>query len=150
MHDQGRGEPLDGDEVRAAAHFRSALQRFLKRSEQVTLGVGLTARRYQLLLAVKAAPNEQVAVTSLARRLHIAETTAVELVSRAAEAGLVQRVASPTDARVSLVRLTEEGERRFARAFAALREDRAELSRAFREVDRAFRASVRTRADPPE
>ena len=150
MHDPGRGEPLENDEVRAAAHFRSALQRFVKRSEQVTLGVGLTAQRYQLLLMIKAAQNEQATVTSLARTLHIAETTAVELVTRAAEAGLVQRVASPTDGRVSLVRLTEEGERRFARAFTALREERAEISRTFREVDRAFRASVRARADPPE
>ena len=57
MHDRGRGEPLDGGEVRAAAHFRSALQRFLKRSEQVTLGVGLTAQRYQLLLAVREIAN---------------------------------------------------------------------------------------------
>jgi DNA-binding MarR family transcriptional regulator len=137
-------------EVRAAAHFRSALQRFLKRSEKVTRGVGLTQQRYQLLLMVKAGSSEGTSVTALARRLEIAQTTAVELVSRAADAGLVERRASPTDARVSLVRLTEEGERRFARAFTALREERAELARAFREVDRAYRATVRPRADPPE
>jgi DNA-binding MarR family transcriptional regulator len=137
-------------EVRAAARFRSALQRFLKRSEQVTRGVGLTQQRYQLLLMVKAGSTEGTSVTALARRLEIAQTTAVELVSRAADAGLVERRTSPTDARVSLVRLTEEGERRFARAFTALAEERAELARAFGEVDRAFRATVRPRPDPPE
>jgi len=137
-------------EIQAAAHFRAALQHFLKRSEQVTRGVGLTQQRYQLLLMVKAGSTEGTSVTALARRLEIAQTTAVELVSRAADAGLVERRASPTDARVALVRLTEEGERRFARAFTALREERAELARAFVDVGRAFRATVRPRVDPPE
>src|SRR5690242_8123978 len=143
-------DALDMAEVRAAAHFRSALQRFLKRSEQVTRGVGLTGQPYQLLLMVKAGPTEGTSVTALAHRLGIAQTTAVELVSRAADAGLCERRASPNDARVSLVRLTEEGEQRFARAFTALHDERGELARAFREVDRAFRATVRPRTDPPE
>jgi hypothetical protein len=39
--------------------------------------------------------------------------------------------------------LTAEGERRLMRAFDALREDRAALAEAFREVDARFRAATR-------
>jgi len=135
------------EELRGAAEFRSALQRFQKRTDEITREAGLTVPRYQLLLMIKASPNEESTVTQLSRRLHLGDSTAVELVSRAAVLGLVERHRSSTDRRVVLVRLTEEGNRRLLRAFEALRAERASLAKTFREVERAFRGVARARSE---
>ena len=90
---------------------------------------GLTPQRYLLLLMIKGAPGgaEQSTVTELARRLQLAQSTVTELVSRAEEAGLVEREASQTDARVAHLRLTPEGERRLLLSFTQLATERAQL-----------------------
>ena len=63
------------------------------------------------------------------------ETTVTELVKRAEEAGLVERRGVPDDRRVSLLQLTEEGERRLMEAFTGLRGDRETLAAALTELD---------------
>jgi len=117
------------DDVIAAADFRAALRRFLRRSERVARQSGLTPQRYLLLLMIKGAPGgaEQSTVTELAGRLQLAQSTVTELVSRAEEAGLVEREASQTDARVAHLRLTPEGERRLLLSFTQLATERAQL-----------------------
>ena len=117
------------DDVIAAADFRAALRRFLRRSERVARQSGLTPQRYLLLLMIKGAPGgaEQSTVTELAGRLQLAQSTVTELVSRAEEAGLVEREASQTDARVAHLRLTPEGERRLLLSFTQLETERTQL-----------------------
>ena len=75
---------------------------------------GLTPQRYLLLLMIKGAPDrsQRSTVTDLAERLQLAQSTVTELVTRSVEAGLVERENSQADARVTYLRLTEEGERR--------------------------------------
>jgi DNA-binding MarR family transcriptional regulator len=63
-----------------------------------------------------------------------------ELVKRAEEAGLLARVRSSRDARVSLLRLTSEGERRLFQVFDALRDDRADFAEAFHLLRRRLDA----------
>jgi len=120
---------VEVDDVIAVADFRAALRRFLRRSERVARRSGLTPQRYLLLLMIKGAPNgsEQSTVTELSERLQLAQSTVTELVSRAEEAGLVQREVSPTDARVAHLRLTAEGERRLMLSFTQLETERAQL-----------------------
>jgi DNA-binding MarR family transcriptional regulator len=117
------------DEYVRVAEFRSALRRFLRRSEKVARASGLTPQRYLLLLMIKGAPDrrEQSTVTELAERLQLAQSTVTELVSRAEEAGLVTRQPSGLDGRVAHVRLTDEGERRLAQAFTGLEAERRHL-----------------------
>lgn len=117
------------DEYVRVAEFRSALRRFLRRSEKVARASGLTPQRYLLLLMIKGAPEgrEQSTVTELADRLQLAQSTVTELVSRAEEAGLVRREPSGLDGRVAHVRLTDEGERRLAQAFTGLEAERRYL-----------------------
>jgi len=134
-------EPRDVDTaavVRVAA-FRAALRSFLRTSEQTARASGLTPQRYLLLLMVKGAPDgsEQTTVTELATRLQLGQSTVTELVKRAERAGLIERERSATDGRVAHVRLTVEGERRLARSFTALTEERRELRRIFAKLDRA-------------
>lgn len=121
------------DEYLRVAEFRSALRRFLRRSEQAARRFGLTPQRYLLLLMIKGAPSgDQLStVTELSDRLQLAQSTVTELVGRAEEAGLVARTQSADDARVALLRLTAEGERRLDHVFDELEADRQQLLETF-------------------
>ena len=128
---------LETSRVVEVAEFREALRRFLRQSERVARQSGLTPQRHLLLLMIKGASDgsEQSTVTELADRLQLAQSTVTELVSRAEEAGLVERTQSQTDARVAHLRLTPEGERRLERSFTGLGTERAQLRDAFAHLD---------------
>jgi DNA-binding MarR family transcriptional regulator len=119
------------------ADFREALRRFLRTSERVARQSGLTPQRYLLLLMIKGARDgsEKSTVTELAERLQLAQSTVTELVSRAEDAGLVEREQSQSDARVAHLRLTPQGEDRLERSFTALATERAQLREAFAHLD---------------
>jgi DNA-binding MarR family transcriptional regulator len=123
-------------EVVHVANFRAALRAFQHETERVARRNGLTPQRYLLLLMVKGAADggEQTTVTELAERLKLAQSTVTELVKRAESAGLVEREQSEADARVAHIRLTAEGERRFARVFNGLEAEREQLRDAFAEL----------------
>ena len=124
-------------DVVAVAEFRAALRRFLRTTERVARRSGLTPQRYLLLLMIKGAPDgsEQSTVTELAERLQLAQSTVTELVSRAIDTGLIDREQSVLDARVAHLRLTDEGERRLARAFTTLAAERSNVRQAFAHLD---------------
>jgi DNA-binding MarR family transcriptional regulator len=128
---------IETSRVIEVADFREALRRFLRQSERVARRSGLTPQRHLLLLMIKGARDgsEKSTVTELADRLQLAQSTVTELVSRAEEAGLVEREQSQTDARVAHLRVTAEGERRLEESFTALATERAQLREAFRHLD---------------
>jgi DNA-binding MarR family transcriptional regulator len=128
---------LETSQAVEVAEFRAALRRFLRQSERIARRSGLTPQRHLLLLMIKGAPDgaERSTVTELAQRLQLAQSTVTELVSRAEEAGLVEREQSQTDARVAYLRLTAEGERRLELAFTGLDTERAQLRSAFAHLD---------------
>jgi DNA-binding MarR family transcriptional regulator len=130
---------IETSRVIEVADFREALRRFLRQSERVARRSGLTPQRHLLLLMIKGARDgsEKSTVTELAERLQLAQSTVTELVSRAEEAGLVEREQSQTDARVAHLRVTPEGERRLEESFTALATERAQLREAFRHLDDA-------------
>ena len=133
------GERLNAEAAIGGAEFRAALRRFLRRSERIARSSGLTPQRYLLLLMIKGAPDgsEQSTVTELAERLQLAQSTVTELVRRAEEVGLVERETSAVDGRVAYLRLTEEGERRLAKAVARLTGERDALRATFVQLDEA-------------
>jgi DNA-binding MarR family transcriptional regulator len=120
------------------AAFRAALRSFLRETELVARASGLTPQRYLLLLMIKGAPDgsERATVTDLVERLGLAQSTVTELVNRAEEAGIIERVPSDADGRVVHVGLTAEGERLLAAAFTRLDVERAQLREAFEELER--------------
>lgn len=92
--------------------FRSSLRRFQRWSEDQARAAGLTHVQHQLLVAVKGHPGtEPPTVGDLAGYLLLRHHSTVELVDRAAVAGLVRRVPDDRDARVVRVRLTPKGDR---------------------------------------
>jgi DNA-binding MarR family transcriptional regulator len=125
------------DDVIAVADFRAALRSFLRQSERVARRSGLTPQRYLLLLMIKGAADgsEQSTITELTDRMKLAQSTVTELVSRAEEAGLIEREQSDDDARIAHLRVTAEGERRLAKVFTHLDVEREQLREAFGELD---------------
>lgn len=117
------------DQYRAAAALRSALRRFSQASERMLQPYGLTTERYELLLAIKAARNdERATVSELTDTLGVAQSSVTQLVRRVEDAGLVRREVSGKDARVRYLRLSRQGERQLALAVSALHEERTRLA----------------------
>ena len=135
------GLPNPESELQRTAAFRTELRRFLRRTATAAVDGGLTPQRYDLLLMIKAAPGERSTVTGLREGLQLRQTAVTELVKRAEEAGLITRTRSTGDARVFLLGLTPEGERRLLKVFDALREDRQAFAEAFQLLRRRFHAA---------
>jgi len=99
------------DDYQALGAFREALRRFLAFSEAGAEELGLTAQQHQALLAIKAfTGDEPMTVGQLAQRLQIKSNSAVGLVQRLQDRGLVTREASVDDRRRALLRLTPAAE----------------------------------------
>jgi DNA-binding MarR family transcriptional regulator len=130
-------------ELERAAAFRSALRRFVARTNDVSAGAGLTSQRYDLLLAIKTGDGETSTVGELVTKLSLPQPAVTELVKRAEEAGLIERSVG-ADRRVSILRVSEEADERLMQAFVALREERRQLAEAMRAVDASFRAFARS------
>jgi DNA-binding MarR family transcriptional regulator len=92
------------------AEFRFRMRKFLSFSENQATAAGITAQQYQLMQVVASSGKSEHSISSLADRLLLRHNSAVELVDRAENAGLVVRVGDVNDQRKSLVRLTETGE----------------------------------------
>jgi len=100
--------------------FRTSLRRFLHWSQTQARAAGLTPAQHQLLVAIKGHPGRQdPTIGDLAGSLLLRHHSAVELVDRAAAAGLVERRSDAADGRVTRVGLTADGEARLTKLSAA-------------------------------
>ena len=95
----------------ALAEFRYEIRRFLRVSEEAARRAGLEPQQHQLLLALKGAqPGVAPTIRWVAERLQVQHHSAVGLVDRLAERGMVRRYRDPSDHRRALVSLTGAGE----------------------------------------
>lgn len=130
-----------------AAEFRRMLRHYEGRTDEICRANGLTTDQYTLLLMVKGAHRKHpLSIGELAEGMQLAHNGMVERVQRAEAAGLLTRERSTEDRRVSLVRLTPEGDRRMKRVFRALGEESDRLIAYMAQVDRDDRRRVRRRA----
>src|SRR5436190_13443593 len=127
---------MSNADYREAATLRSALRKFLRRSEEVARRHQLTPRQYLLLLMIKASEGSPgpATITDLVERLALTQSTVTELVQRAEEAGLVARRPSPDDGRVTHLSLTPLGTERLHAAFEELGPEREQLLAMFRDA----------------
>jgi DNA-binding MarR family transcriptional regulator len=96
--------------------FRTSLRRFLHWSQTQARSVGLTPAQHQLLVAIKGHHGGlDPTIGDLAGYLLLRHHSAVELVDRAATAGLVERRGDAEDGRLTRVGLTADGEARLAK-----------------------------------
>ena len=96
--------------------FRTGLRRFLHWSQTQARAVGLTPAQHQLLVAIKGHSGDQdPTISDLAEYLLLRHHSVVELVDRAANAGLVERSRDAEDGRLTRVALTPDGAARLSR-----------------------------------
>ena len=114
-----RGRRLADGDYRRLLDLRTRLRGFLHWSEQQAGAAGLSPSQHQLLLAVRGHDDRRgPTIGEVADYLLLRHHSAVGLVDRAAEAGLVRRVADDQDGRVTRVRLTPHGARLLQRLSA--------------------------------
>lgn len=91
--------------------FRFALRKFLAFSEAASLSAGVTAQQHQALLAIRAHPGDKpMTIGELAATLLIKNHSAVGLVARLVERGLVVREPSPEDRRRITLKTTPQAD----------------------------------------
>ena len=104
------------------ASFRHALRGFLRFSEESAAQEGLTSQHYQAMLVIRGWPDGQpISIGELARQLFIKHNSAVGLVDRLGNEGLVLRGPSAADRRKVELRLSPLGERTLAKLAATHR-----------------------------
>jgi DNA-binding MarR family transcriptional regulator len=98
------------EDYETLAEFRYALRCFLRFSESAAETAGLTLQQHQALLFIIGYPGrEQVTIGELAERLQIRHHSAVGLVDRLEEQGLVERSHKSEDRRQVFISLTDNG-----------------------------------------
>ena len=103
--------PITQEDYEALAAFRHAMRRFLAFSEAAARDSGLTAQQHQAILAIKGhGTGTAMTIGDLAEHLVIRHHSAVELVDRLAQAGLVARTEAAADRRRVGLALTPQAE----------------------------------------
>jgi DNA-binding MarR family transcriptional regulator len=98
-------------EYRALADLRFQVRKFLAFSEAAAREAGIEPQQHQLMLVLKSLrPTEKPTVGTVAQRLLIQHNSAVELVKRSVERGLVERHTGVEDRREASLRLTRRGQ----------------------------------------
>jgi DNA-binding MarR family transcriptional regulator len=96
----------------ALAEVRCRIRTFLAFSEAAARDAGIEPQQHQLLLALKALrPGDKTTIRVVAERLLIQHNSAVELINRSVERGLVERRRSESDGREVALTITARGER---------------------------------------
>lgn len=99
-------------DYRALAEFRYQIRCFLRFSEHAAREGGLEPQQHQLLLALRGLPEgREPTIGALAERLQIHHHSAVELLDRLEERGLVRRTRGEDDRRQVFIHLTTGGEK---------------------------------------
>jgi DNA-binding MarR family transcriptional regulator len=133
-------------EYQARAEFRFQIRRFLRLSEQEARAAGLEPQQHQMLVALKGLPaGAKPTIGELAKRMLIQHHSAVELVDRLAERGMLRRSRSGPDRRLVYLTPTPKGEKVLARVSLRLR---GELHSSGRALVRALQPLLNGRLTP--
>jgi len=128
-------------EFRALAELRYRIRLFLRESDASARAVGLEPQQYLMLLAIRGLPEGVPAkIQTLADRLSLKHHSAVELLDRLEQRGLVRRTRSKEDRRQVLVSLLPRGEKLLE---TVVQQRISELRASGRELVKAIDALLR-------
>ena len=114
--------PVSQSDYEALAEVRYRIRRFVNFSEASAREVGLEPQQHQLLLAIRGlVGGVPPTIRCLAERLQIQHNSAVELVRRSVDNGLVVKRASERDGREVLLEIAPKGRRLLERLAVAHR-----------------------------
>jgi DNA-binding MarR family transcriptional regulator len=106
-----RVSKLSISDYRSLSAFRYEIRKFLAFSEQAARAAGIEPQQHQLLLALRGLPlGTRPTIGAVAERLCVQHHTAVALVDKLQERGLVDRVRGVTDRREVFLELTRDGQ----------------------------------------
>lgn len=135
-----REEKFSRSDYRALSRFRFQIRRFLHFSEEAARAEGLEPQQHQMLLAIEASGEEGgPTVGHLADQMMIRHHSAVGLLDRLEERGLVERVRGDEDRRQVRVRMTRTGLEKLHRL---THQHREELRKSGPELVDALRAVI--------
>lgn len=104
---------LTTEDYQRLLRFRTSLREFHRWSEERARAEGLTPAQHQLLLAIRGHPGPAPpSIGDVAGYLLLKHHSAVGLIDRAQDAGLVQRNTDPVHRATVRLTLTDEGARR--------------------------------------
>jgi DNA-binding MarR family transcriptional regulator len=139
--------PLSTSEYAMLAAFRFKLRQFLSFSEKAAETVGLTQQQYQALLVVRAHRGPGLlTISELAAQMLIKHHSAVGMVNRLEELGMVRREPASDDRRKVGLRLTSSGLKVFGRLASI---HRGELRRIGRDLSRFIGYFARATGEQP-
>ncbi|MEM9042230.1 MAG: MarR family transcriptional regulator [Actinomycetota bacterium] len=107
---------LDDDELAAWEPLAALMLLLVPRLDEATQPFGLTFFEYSALVVLERAPDQQLPMKQLAAVASASLSRASHAAKRLEGRGLVERSASPTDGRVTVVTLTAEGRDALVRA----------------------------------
>ncbi len=130
---------LPDRDYEALARFRHGLRVFLSFSEAAARAAGLPPAQHQLLLAIRGWTGDgDPTIGDVAEMLVLRHHSVVELVQRAAAAGLITSTPDPADGRRQRLHLTTDGATKLADLSALHRDElrrfRTELSPILHEL----------------
>jgi DNA-binding MarR family transcriptional regulator len=131
---------LEPDDFVALARLRYALRRFTAFSEAAAAECGLTAQQHQALLAIKAAPDENMTVGEIAEWLLLRPHSAGELVDRLERMDMVRRSADQSDRRKVHVTLTAAAQQKLQALSSAHFDELRAIGPQLRQLLRHFDA----------
>jgi DNA-binding MarR family transcriptional regulator len=103
-------ESLSQADYRAISSFRYQIRRFLHFSEEAARAEGLEPQQHQILLAIQGLDEPGgPTIRQLSEHLLVRHHSAVGLIDRLVERGLVKRVRGGEDRRQVRIRMTPEG-----------------------------------------
>jgi DNA-binding MarR family transcriptional regulator len=116
---------LVADDYEALANFRYAMRKFLSFSKRTLKAEAqLTPEQYEVLLALKACSAENgFTISDLSERLQVRHHSAVSLVDRLEDTGLIRRRQGATDRRQVFLQLTTKGSQLLAKVAALHRNE---------------------------
>jgi DNA-binding MarR family transcriptional regulator len=127
--------------------LRTGLRRFLRWSEQQAKAAGLTPAKHQLLLAIRGHPDSAgPTISEIADYLVLRHHSAVELIDRTANDGLIKRIPDATSKSVVRVTLTQAGLDKLDALAEAHLQEIAHLAPTMRTL---WRAVERSASDHP-
>ena len=139
------GKKIRSPEFRALAELRYRIRYFLKEGDAAARGAGLEPQQYLMLLAIRGLPEDAPAkIQTLADRLALKHHSAVELIDRLEQRGLVRRTRGREDRRQVLVSLSPKGHRVLERV---VRQRLVELRTHGRALVKAIDALLHDRQD---
>jgi DNA-binding MarR family transcriptional regulator len=124
MSRTGNQQDLPISDYRALGQFRYQIRRFLHFSEAAARAEDLEPQQHQMILAIRAWDEPDApTIGELAAHLLLKHHSAVGLVDRLVQHGLVERVRDGDDRRQVRVHLTAEGRAKLARLSSVHREE---------------------------